>query len=148
MLLPLLSLPLLLLPLPLLLLLATLAPTIIYTLDELGATCCPKSNSLVSLPRSSLDQLLKTTSPNLLLSRRYFLVPLPVLMLQHQGHIRDVSTLSQYSSTPVLISSHSSTTLKISSLTWLLLSFIPPWPLMPILSFRPLWPLRPFMTDP
>ena len=76
----------------------------------------PQSNSLVSLPRSSLDRLLKTTSPNLLFSRQYFLVPSPVLMSRHQGHIRDVWTLSPHYSTPVLTSSHSSLTLKISSL--------------------------------
>ena len=84
--------------------------------DELSPTCCPL-RTLLSRCRALLStDLRRRPLPIIFSLRRYFLVPLPILMSKHQGHIQNVSTLSQHLPTPVLTSDQLSKTLKISSL--------------------------------
>ena len=93
--------------------------------NEFSSTCCP-IRTLLSRCRALLSTGLRRRPLPILLSlRRYFLVPLLILMSKHQGHIQDVLTLSQHLPTPVLTSHQLSKTLQNQ--------FIERWP-------KPLWP--------
>ena len=83
------------------------------------------SRHLSSFPHIFLHSLIPTFHPltitfavqrSFSIPEQDSLVPPANLITTRQGHIRNVSTLSQYLSTPVLTFSHSPMTLKISSL--------------------------------